>query len=108
VYVSAIEIEGFKSFANKTIIPLNKNLNIIIGPNGSGKSNIIDAISFVLGESSRHLRADKGVNLIYKGSKNVNKALVSLVVDLEEDFPKELFDYIDKELIKDNKMGIAI
>ena len=104
MYVSFIEIEGFKSFAEKTVIPLNKNLNIIIGPNGSGKSNIIDAISFVLGESSRHLRADKGVNLIYKGVKNVNKASVSLVIDLEDDYPKKIFDYFDKELIKDNKV----
>jgi len=104
VYVSSIEIEGFKSFADKTIIPLNKNLNIIIGPNGSGKSNIIDAISFVLGENSRHLRADKGVNLIYKGTKNVSKASVSLIVDLEGDYPKNLFDFIDREIIKDNKI----
>ncbi|MEO2154700.1 MAG: AAA family ATPase, partial [Nanoarchaeota archaeon] len=107
MYISAIEIEGFKSFADKTVIPLNKKLNIIIGPNGSGKSNIIDAISFVLGESSRNLRADKGVNLIYKGSKNVGKAFVSLIVDLENNYPEELKDYFDEEVLKEGKIILS-
>ncbi len=104
MYVSEIVIEGFKSFANKTVLPLNKNLNIIIGPNGSGKSNIIDAISFVLGESSRNLRADKGVNLIYNGPKSIGKAIVSLVIDLEDDYPEEVKEYFDEEVLKEKKI----
>ncbi len=90
MYISVIKIEGFKSFANKVEIPLTKNLNIFIGPNGSGKSNIIDALSFLLGESSRNLRANKNVNLIYQGVKNVKEAYVEVFVNLENKKIKEL------------------
>ncbi len=58
---------GFKSFANKTTIPFHEGFNAIIGPNGSGKSNIMDAFVFVLGSSSREIRAGRLEHLIYNG-----------------------------------------
>ncbi len=70
-----LEMKGFKSFANKTEIPLGDKFNVILGPNGSGKSNVLDAICFVLGKSSaKSLRAEKTANLIYNGGKSKNPA----------------------------------
>jgi len=64
-------LQGFKSFKRKASIPLPSGFSVITGPNGSGKTNVSDAISFVLGKSSsKSLRAKKGENLIFHGSKN--------------------------------------
>lgn len=64
-------LQGFKSFKRKSSIPFPSGFSAITGPNGSGKSNLGDAISFVLGKSSsRALRAKKGEQLIFHGSKN--------------------------------------
>lgn len=64
-------LQGFKSFKRKTSIPLPPGFSVITGPNGSGKTNCGDAISFVLGKSSsKTLRAKKGGNLIFHGSKS--------------------------------------
>ena len=71
VRLDRITMQGFKSFVNKTMIPLPEGFNVICGPNGSGKSNIVDALMFVLGTSSaRSIRASKMKNLIFNGSKN--------------------------------------
>ena len=57
MYLKKIEMQGFKSFADKTVIELKQGITTVIGPNGSGKSNISDAIRWVLGEqSSKALR----------------------------------------------------
>jgi chromosome segregation protein len=65
-----LEIKGFKSFADKTIIHFNQAITGIVGPNGCGKSNIVDAIRWVLGEqSSKELRSDRMSSLIFNGSK---------------------------------------
>lgn len=84
-YVKKLEIKGFKSFANRTVLPFDKGINAIIGPNGSGKSNISDALCFVLGRlSSKSLRAAKASNLIFQGSKTkkpAHEASVELVFD---------------------------
>ena len=52
MYLKRIEMQGFKSFADKTVIELKQGITTVIGPNGSGKSNISDAIRWVLGEQS--------------------------------------------------------
>jgi len=65
-----LEIKGFKSFANETVINFSEDVIGIVGPNGSGKSNIVDAIRWVLGEQkSRELRLDQMSSVIFNGTK---------------------------------------
>ncbi|MBI4152002.1 chromosome segregation protein SMC [Candidatus Woesearchaeota archaeon] len=78
--VNRISIQGFKSFAHKTEIPLEGKYNCILGPNGSGKSNIGDALCFVLGRlSAKSMRAEKAANLIFNGAKNKKPASAGTV-----------------------------
>ncbi len=68
--LQSLEIKGFKSFADKTVIHFNENITGVVGPNGCGKSNIVDAIRWVLGEQrSSQLRSEKMENLIFNGTK---------------------------------------
>lgn len=88
MYLKEIRAYGFKSFADKTVIELGKNINGIVGPNGSGKSNIVDAVRWVLGEQSmKSLRGDTSVDVIFSGSesrKALNSSSVTLVFDNED------------------------
>ncbi|MEM6965622.1 MAG: chromosome segregation protein SMC [Bacteroidota bacterium] len=69
-----LEIKGFKSFANETVINFSEDVIGIVGPNGSGKSNIVDAIRWVLGEQkSKELRLDKMSSVIFNGTKKKKK-----------------------------------
>ena len=63
-----IKISGFKSFVDKTEISLSEKRTAIIGPNGCGKSNIIDAVKWVLGETSKHIRGDNIDDVIFNGT----------------------------------------
>ncbi|NJD06466.1 MAG: chromosome segregation protein SMC, partial [Methylococcaceae bacterium] len=80
-----IKLAGFKSFVDPTSIPLPGNLVGIVGPNGCGKSNIIDAVRWVMGESSaKHLRGESMADVIFNGSasrKPVGLASVELLFD---------------------------
>ncbi|MBK9272407.1 MAG: AAA family ATPase [Saprospiraceae bacterium] len=68
--LSKLEIKGFKSFANETVIHFNEAITGIVGPNGSGKSNIVDAIRWVLGEQKgRELRLEQMSDVIFNGTK---------------------------------------
>ena len=79
MYIKQLEIDNFKSFANKVEIPMLKGFTTISGPNGSGKSNIIDSILFALGlSSSRTLRAEKLFHLISTYTKR-NEAYVKVM-----------------------------
>jgi len=72
MYLSKIELFGFKSFANRVKISFDKGLTAIVGPNGCGKTNVVDAIRWVLGEQkSSLLRSAKMENIIFNGSRNL-------------------------------------
>ena len=83
--LSSIEIQGFKSFADKTTLKFGKGITAVVGPNGSGKSNISDAVRWVLGEqSAKQLRGSKMEDIIFAGTqmrKPVSFASVSLTID---------------------------
>ena len=83
--ISKIKLAGFKSFVDPTSLMLRGNLTGIVGPNGCGKSNIIDALLWVMGESSaKHLRGDSMADVIFSGSssrKPVGQATVEIVFD---------------------------
>ena len=80
-----IKLAGFKSFVDPTTVPFPDNLTAIVGPNGCGKSNLIDAVRWVMGESSaKNLRGDSMTDVIFNGStarKPIGQASIELVFD---------------------------
>ena len=88
MYIKSLEIQGFKSFPDKTVLTFDQDITAIVGPNGSGKSNIADALRWVMGEqSSKTLRGGKMEDVIFGGTqqrKQTGFAQVSLVLDNSE------------------------
>ncbi|EGB12562.1 hypothetical protein AURANDRAFT_70503 [Aureococcus anophagefferens] len=81
--IRSLEIENFKSFGGKNVIAF-RGFTSVVGPNGAGKSNLMDAVSFVLGIHSRHLRSSKLIELLHKGpgaSRGSRRATVALTYE---------------------------
>lgn len=110
----SIELQGFKSFAEKTKIHFTDGITAIIGPNGSGKSNVIEAIRWVMGETSaKSMRSEKMTDVIFSGTahrKAVNIAQVTLTLDNSDRFLPEDSDQLDigRRLKKDGQSDYYI
>lgn len=99
-----IEMAGFKSFADRTIIEFNDGFTAIVGPNGCGKSNVADAIRWVLGEQKvKDLRADNMQDVIFNGTEK-RKSLSYCEVSLHFDNSTRYFDFDYDELIITRKL----
>lgn len=90
MYLKSIEMQGFKSFADKTKVVFDKGVTAVVGPNGSGKSNITESLRWALGESSaKSLRGGKMPDVIFAGTevrKALNYAEVAVTLDNSDGF----------------------
>ncbi|MCT4687392.1 chromosome segregation protein SMC [Vallitalea sp.] len=97
MYLKNIELQGFKSFANKINFEFNEGITGIVGPNGSGKSNIADAVRWVLGaQSAKQLRGSKMEDVIFAGTENrrpVGYSQVDITIDNHD--KKMAIDYLE-------------
>src|SRR5437016_12490082 len=86
--LKSLEMVGFKSFVEKTVIELNPGITAVVGPNGRGKSNIVDALRCAMGEQSvRHLRGPQMEGVVFNGSDSLpptGMAEASLIVETED------------------------
>ena len=114
MYLKRLEMQGFKSFADKTILEFMPGITTVIGPNGSGKSNISDAIRWVLGEQSmKSLRGAKSEDVIFAGTQNrksLGFAEASLVFDNSDSkLPVEYSEVvITRKLYRSGESGYYI
>ena len=87
MYLKSLDINGFKSFYEKTSVDFSNKVNVIVGPNGSGKSNVVDAISWVLGtQSPATLRTNKMEDVIFAGTEKLSqKGFAEVFLNFEVD-----------------------
>src|SRR3989344_4597782 len=110
-YIKKVVMQGFKSFAKKTEIIFDPQINLVVGANGSGKSNISDALCFALGRlSAKSIRAEKTANLLFSGSKLIKPAREAYV-EITFDNSQSTFNVPNDEvtisrLVRSNGQGI--
>lgn len=114
MYLKRLELQGFKSFADKTILEFKPGITAVIGPNGSGKSNISDSIRWVLGEQSmKSLRGAKSEDIIFAGTQNrksLGFAEASIVIDnTDGELPVEYAEVIvTRKIYRSGETGYFI
>ncbi len=97
MYLKRLEIQGFKSFAHKTVLEFEPGLTAVVGPNGSGKSNVADALRWVMGEQSmKTLRGKKSEDVIFAGSDKKSKlSLAEVVLTFDNKDRKLPYEYAE-------------
>jgi chromosome segregation protein len=97
MYLKKLEINGFKSFAQKTTLEFTQGITAIVGPNGSGKSNVSDALRWAMGEQSiKTLRGKKSEDVIFSGSdKKARLGLAEVSMELDNSDKKVPLEYSD-------------
>lgn len=114
MYLKRLELQGFKSFADKTVLEFKPGITAVIGPNGSGKSNISDSIRWVLGEQSmKSLRGAKSEDIIFAGTqsrKSLGFAEASIVIDNSDgELPVEYAEVtVTRKLYRSGETGYFI
>jgi len=114
MYLKRLELQGFKSFADKTVLEFMPGITAVIGPNGSGKSNISDSIRWVLGEQSiKSLRGSKSEDIIFAGTENrksLGFAEASIIIDnTEGELPIEFSEVvITRRIYRSGETGYFI
>ena len=114
MYLKRLELQGFKSFADKTVLEFKPGITAVIGPNGSGKSNISDSIRWVLGEQSmKSLRGAKSEDIIFAGTQNrksLGFAEASIVIDnTDGELPVEYSEVIvTRKIYRSGETGYFI
>lgn len=114
MYLKRLELQGFKSFADKTALEFKPGITAVIGPNGSGKSNISDSIRWVLGEQSmKSLRGAKSEDIIFAGTQNrksLGFAEASIVIDnTDGELPVEYAEVIvTRKIYRSGETGYFI
>ncbi len=103
--IKRLELSGFKSFSDRTVLTFEQGLSAVVGPNGCGKSNVVDALRWVMGEqSARHLRGRTAQDLIFSGSEArgaVSMAEVTMVLDLTDGVaPPRYAEYSELEITR--------
>ncbi|MBI3671338.1 AAA family ATPase [Candidatus Azambacteria bacterium] len=109
MFLKRLEVQGFKSFAQKTVLDFERGVSAVVGPNGSGKSNIADALRFVLGEQGmKNIRAKKSEDLIFSGSGSrakMNIAQATLYFDnTDRAFPVDFAEVsVSRKIFRDGE-----